>query len=459
MKTRCALLAAAGLAVLAGARDASACGGCFVGESQSTQVTGHKMILSISSSQTTLYDQIQYSGNPSSFAWVLPIKGVATIGLSSDALFENLDVDTQVTIDSPTPVCSNVCVVNTGTSCASDSDCSGAETCDTAAGFCVDDSTAGGGAPGPVAVVAQQVVGPYETVQLKSTNPTALQDWLKSHGYGIPSDIAPVIDAYVSGGFDFVALKLVPGQGVSAMKPVRVTTPGASPVLPLRMVAAGTGNLTPITLWILGEGRYEPTSMATFEVDPNQLVWDWDTQSSNYTSLKAAGFKGTGGKGWCLEFAQAYSMYTLQAQLTSLVGTQPDQSGYADAMGNGAQQNLSEDLGVLFANIPVTSFWITRLEGQLSRAALAKDLQIGASTDQSQVQNVLVATQTKGTAPGCGVCGAGGGSGLGDSPGANASGSCAVASDPGAQRAFLGGLAAFFALGLARARRDRRRRA
>jgi hypothetical protein len=439
MKFWHALVAAAGLAVVAEARDASACGGAFtvsnIVESQVTQVTGHRMILSISTNQTTLYDQIQFSGDPSSFAWVLPVKGVATVGLSSDALFENLDLDTQVTIDAPVIDCVATCPSGGGTG-------------------------GGSGSSGPVTVVAQQVVGPYETVQLQSKNPNALTDWLTSHGYGIPSDIAPVIAAYVSAAFDFVALKLVPGKGVRAMKPVRVTTPGAGPVLPLRMVAAGTGTTTPITLWILGEGRYQPTNMPTFEVEPSKLVWDWDTGTSNYATLKANGFTATGGKGWCLEYAQPTSMYMLEAQLMSLVGETPDMSGYADAMGMNAQQNLSDDLAALFSNIPESDLWITRLEGQLSRAALTADLQIGASPDQSPVQNELEATHTTGTTPSC-DCGFGGGSGVGagsaESPGSNRSGSCGVASDRGATGALFGGLGALFGLGLARARRNRAR--
>src|SRR5688572_19439714 len=82
-------------------RDASACGGCFVSQTESTQVTGHRMILSISNDKTTLWDQIKYAGNPDSFAWVLPIKGQVAIGLSSDALFARLEVHTQVFIGSP----------------------------------------------------------------------------------------------------------------------------------------------------------------------------------------------------------------------------------------------------------------------------------------------------------------------------------------------------------------------
>ena len=58
------------LAVFVRAGDAAACGGCFPpqpppGEPVSL-VTDHRMILSVSQKQTTLYDQIQYSGSPES---------------------------------------------------------------------------------------------------------------------------------------------------------------------------------------------------------------------------------------------------------------------------------------------------------------------------------------------------------------------------------------------------------
>ena len=59
-----------------------ACGGCFVPPDEDTQVTGHRMVLSVSMQQSTLYDQIQYDGDPASFAWVLPIKGQAEIGVT-----------------------------------------------------------------------------------------------------------------------------------------------------------------------------------------------------------------------------------------------------------------------------------------------------------------------------------------------------------------------------------------
>ena len=70
-------LAAAVCSSVALEREASACGGCFSPPTTEnpTVVTDHRMILSISQDQSTLYDQIKYSGNPAAFAWVLPIVG------------------------------------------------------------------------------------------------------------------------------------------------------------------------------------------------------------------------------------------------------------------------------------------------------------------------------------------------------------------------------------------------
>jgi MYXO-CTERM domain-containing protein len=438
-----------------GARDAAACGGCFVGPSQVTQITGEKMLLTISQTQTTLYDEITYSGDPSSFAWVLPIKGLATVGLSSDALFQNLGLDTQATVIAPQINCPSGCN-NGGLAADAPGSSSGA-------------GGASGG--GMVTVVSQEVVGPYETVQLMSTDPTALRDWLAAHQYNVAPADGPVIDAYTAEGFNFLALKLVPGQGVSAMRPVRVTTPGATPTLPLRMVAVGSGPIVPITLWVLAEGRYDTVNLPYFQIDPTKLVWDWDTQSSNYAELKQAGFTASNNTAWLLEAAEPFSMYQIQSQLEYLVQTDPVGSGYADAMGNGADQALTDDMTTLFTGISETSAWITRYEGALSHAALANDLQIAASSDQSQVNRTFFVTTSTGTAPLCPAvtpCGGGGGTGgfsTGSPPGwtfygtaggsVSGGGGCAVTSTRSSEPTVLAGLGVLAALALAR-RRARR---
>jgi hypothetical protein len=361
-------------------RDADACGGCFVQQSENTQVTGHRMILSVSKDQSTLWDQIQYSGAPESFAWVLPVKGLATIGLSSDALLETLEQLTQVSVVSPSVTCPNSC----GSTGASTSYASTA--------------TSGGGG---VTVVSQAVVGPYETVQLSASDPAALTDWLSSHGYDISADLQPVVAAYINDGFDFLALKLVPGEGVSAMRPVRITTPGAGTALPLRMVAAGTGAVTPLTLWVFGEGRYAPSNFDSFEIQEKDLVWDWGSSSSNYKDLRAAGFAASNGAAWLVEAGEPTSQYDIESILTSTVYYDPVLSGYGEEDGTGAAEELAADLATLFSGIAANATWVTRLSAELPKAALTKDLQLGAAAQQSPVDRYLQvpADQTQGAVP------------------------------------------------------------
>ena len=459
--SKLALLALPFLAVVAGARDASACGGCFAGQTENTQVTGHRMVLSVSKTESTLWDQFQYSGSPKDFAWVLPIHGEVEIGLSSDALFSDLEQVSQVTITAPMLQCP-------GPPYCGGDQYGTSTTTNTTTG-------AGGGGQG-VTVIAQEVVGPYETVQLASKDPAALTTWLENHGYAIPADVAPVIAAYVKDGFDFLALKLVPGKAVTSMRPVRVTSPGASPVLPLRMVAAGTGAVTPITLWVLGEGRYEPQNFPAFEIKPTDVVWDWDTQSSNYAKLKSDQYAASEGKAWLVDGGEPLSSWGLEDPLRQAVQYDPASSGYGDGDAQKAQQEVEADLAKLVGGIDASSLWFSRMHGELTRAALGSDLIVAAAADQAVVERYFQPEKTTGTPPACPVyppcsddpgTGAGAGTpggaggawsgqfnGNGSSQPSGSSDGCSLHGAPAGSAGFIGlGLAA---LGLAAARRRRR---
>ena len=122
----------------------------------------------------------------------------------------------------------------------------------------------------------------------------------------------PILDAYVKEGFDFLAMKLLPNQGVQAMRPVRVTTPGASFSLPLRMASVGTGAVTGITIWVVADGRYEPQNFPFFHIDDSQLVWDWSTNISNYTTLRVQKEANLKNAGWEIESSIALSQQVIK---------------------------------------------------------------------------------------------------------------------------------------------------
>jgi hypothetical protein len=254
-----------------------------------------------------------------------------------------------------------------------------------------------------VVVVSQQTVGPYAAVQLQSTDPTALSQWLASNGYEIPTDVQPVIAAYLNEGFDFLALKLLPGLGIQAMRPVRVTTPGAALSLPLRMVAAGTGATVGITLWVVSDGRYEPRNFQSFTVAASELTWNFAAGTSDYTTIRAQKEAQYGQAAWQTESSVLVNPLNIEfvvlQQANDYAALPAADGGSAGPGASSPGQARLDDLGALFPT-GASSVRITRLSADLSHAALATDLTLEASSDQSVLTNVYPVTNYV-NAPAC----------------------------------------------------------
>ena len=404
-----AIAVAASASALVAEGNAAACGGCFHPPTQTaTDITDERMLLAVSPTQSTLYDQIEYSGSPASFAWVLPIQGTVTVGLSADVLFDSIDALTATQIVAPSvncPIPPNCNVRFAGASAG--------------AGF----ADASAEALGAVTVLKQENVGPYATVQLHATDSSALNGWLTQNGFNIPADVVPVIDEYVAGGFDFLAMKLLPNQGVPAMRPVRVTTPGAGLSLPLRMAAVGTGATVGITIWVVSDGRYEPQNYPFFHIDDSALVWDWSTNSSNYTTLRAQNEAASGNKNWEIESSlelnqqiitgvilsggQVYTGFggVVAAPFEGGPGSPSDPAldylpvGSPDAGADAgpfqtAEEVRTADIDALFAGLTGPNVRVTRMRSDIAHAAMTADFVLGASADQTELSNVRDVTQS-----------------------------------------------------------------
>jgi hypothetical protein len=406
---------AASVVTLARPRPAAACGGCFHPPTQTvTDITDERMLLSVSSTQSTLYDQIQYSGSPSSFAWVLPIHGTVTVGLSAAVLFDSIDQMTATQINPPPQNCPSP---NCNTKTAAPN---------------FGGASAGNDSSNPVQVLAQANVGPYATVQLHSTDSSALDAWLTTNGFNIPAAVQPILDAYVKEGFDFLAMKLLPNQGVQAMRPVRVTTNGASFSLPLRMASIGTGAVTGITIWVVADGRYEPQNFPFFHIDDSQLVWDWNTNSSNYTTLRTQDEAKLKNGGWEIESSISLNQQAIKNVILSggqyfgngLASSPPSDAtqdylpiGDADAGATGdggyetAEQVRDDDINTLFTGLTGATVRVTRIRSDIAQKAMTTDFVLRASTDQSELSNVRTVTQSVNlTCPiyqGCNIVGTG----------------------------------------------------
>jgi Uncharacterized protein conserved in bacteria (DUF2330) len=295
------------------------------------------------------------------------------------------------------------------------------------------------GAGSSVVVTKQENVGPYETVQLHSVDPNALNNWLTQNGFTIPSDVQPVIDEYVKEGFDFLALKLLPNTGVQAMRPVRVTSSGASLSLPLRMASIGTGATTGITIWVVSDGRYEPQNFPFFHIDDKDLVWDFNLESSNYTTLRQQHETALNGAGWEMESSIDIAQDTISSLILnggqgystggyygggpggpassgSIAGTSdaaqdylPSNLGNTRGSNETAEQVRDLDIATLFGGMSGTNVRVTRMRSDISHAAMTTDFVLQASADQSELSNNRNVTQsinlTCPSYPSCGLFG------------------------------------------------------
>ncbi|MBS2018421.1 MAG: DUF2330 domain-containing protein [Deltaproteobacteria bacterium] len=444
----------AGIAVTTHSREADACGACYSSSSESTVVQDHRMAFSIGKQQTVLWDSISYSGNPKEFAYVLPVKPGARLEPSNEAFFTALDASTRPIIMGPQPqggggggygggrYPNDVTYGESGGGCCSSSATTSSDlNAGASAGSSGGAGFADSGAP-PVAVVDQATVGPYETVTVRSTEPEALETWLRDHGYAIPQESSAIIAAYVTEKYDFIAMRLQPGKDVRAMQPIRIVTPGTDLSMPLRLMQIGAGAKLGITMYIIGEGRYRTTGFPDVPIDFSKLIWDYGQNRSNYQELSLAAMAKENGRAFITEYSDQPSFdpnATARVGMTSNTGllaayaqacenwgvkrpplpeagpdatsdasvdpdasddggsdpdasTDPDagdtDAGPIDAGPPREVKTYCDDLDVAFEGMPMNARWVTRVRANLPKASLADTLRFEAHPSQTKFDNI-----------------------------------------------------------------------
>jgi len=335
---------------------ALACGGCFAPPGAVQVVTDHRMAFSLSADRTILWDQFRYSGRPSDFSWILPIRNGpdVRIEVADNRFLTALDNLSAPVLNAPQrPYCESE---------ADSSFLSGAR------GAAAPTAAADAG----VAVLQEQVVGPYMTAVVRSEDPAALRTWLRDNQYSVPSAIEPVIDYYVAQHMDFVALRLRMGEGVEQMTPIRVTTPGLSPVLPLRMIAAGVADKVGLLLMVLASSRYEAMNFPNGEITPSQLTYDFNaptTPADDFRRAFEALNRSNGNRLWLTESSARVNRFTVER--ASQIG-----GGRGGPIGGATV--TSDDAQVAFQGIGQDAT-LTRLRADLGASSLDRDLQLMAS--------------------------------------------------------------------------------
>lgn len=416
-----------------GSADACGGGGFFqdVGVStQTAKVDGHRVVISLSKTQTVLWDQIRFSGAPEDFAWIYPIKPGAKLELASDAWTDTLDAATTKILQSPSITCYEE---GGGSSGGTSFGCGSAG--DAQSGG---DRSYGGDKNGSVTVVHKETVGPYDTTTVSSAEPGAIGTWLTANGYKVPADAQPILDSYAQDGFDFIAMRLTPGAGVAQMKPVRVVSPGPITTFPMRMLAVGAADKVALSVLILSEGRVEVDGYTNVAVNPAQLVWDFEAGSSNYAELHDKALATDGGAAFLTSYAAKGELLgqwenendAASDNITGLFfksgiasgeakscdpgklfgspygDVSTAESGYpvvdlCDDAGACAEPGKTEtdsrtfecgeldDLAIALTGMHPRDVWLTRLEANLPKQALSKDLVLVPLGGEDEVGSVV----------------------------------------------------------------------
>jgi len=194
-----------------------ACGGFFCSTFPISQV--NEKILFIQGERTvTTHVQIQYSGRPEDFAWILPVPSLPELSVSHNELFRQLESATQ-----PSFVLDFV----------------GEENCfNFPIFFRTDDAVPT--AEGSVDIVSEGQVGPFDTVVITGEDPEAVATWIRDNGYVLDGLGIELLAPYVNGGFHFVALKLAPDRDLGDLQPIALKYAAEKPGIPIQLTAVAT---------------------------------------------------------------------------------------------------------------------------------------------------------------------------------------------------------------------------
>jgi hypothetical protein len=250
------------------------------------------------------------------------------------------------------------------------------------------------------------------------------------------------------------------------MRPVSVTSPGAGLALPLRMVAAGTGATVGITLWVVASGRYEPQNFQRFVISPADLVWDWSTSSSNYVTLRTQKEADLGNASWQIESSLDVLPYNVENVVlqdpaaTEYASPSPDAGAAGASVPDGGAltpvEARAQDLLTLFPT-GGASVRITRMRADLSQTALANDLVLQASGDQTALSNNYQVAKSINDSAACPPCPCGGTNPGGGSSSFKQTFGCATSAAKPRGAGFLLAIAGLLGLGIAATRARRKR--
>jgi MYXO-CTERM domain-containing protein len=303
----------AGILTLALPEPARACGGTFCdgGTQMPVDQTGEDILFIRDGNQVEVHVRIQYEGEASRFAWLVPVQAVPEVSVGSEPLFAALS---QATVPSWQTSREYEC---------SDEDPSS----EWSAGSLGSIAELDAGSE-PPEVVYEAVVGSFEIVVLQGGSAAEVIDFLQANEYAQDPESEPILQEYLDEGFLFAAVKLVAGVGVEAIHPLTFRMTASEPCVPIRLTRIAAKQDMGIRAYFLGQERWAPTNYAHVVLNP--LAYDWTSgDPSRYLELLSLAVDEAGGRAFATDYAGSSdvvatdAVYDLAWDETAFVGVEP----------------------------------------------------------------------------------------------------------------------------------------
>ena len=268
--------------------------------------SAEQIVFEVEPGWVTAHVLIRYAGDPSQFAWIVPVPEVPELGISPSSAFGLLDrataLITRMELDDICPRSEWACYFEgeRGGGCTPGP---------AAADYGEPGHFADGGAsdaapamPPPVEVIAEQTVGDYQTVTFRASEAGAAVQWLRDNGFIVNATTSIYMESYIAENMVFVAAKLVPGAGASAVKPLKLRYRAAYPSVPLILTAVAAQPHLTVTAFIYGAKPFTAMSHPTVTLDSTRLAVD-PTGRNNYPMLLARTIDEHGGDAFVVEYS------------------------------------------------------------------------------------------------------------------------------------------------------------
>ena len=276
---------------------AHACGGLFCSSAQPVNQAAERIIFSFDQTkkQVTAVVEILYSGPAEKFAWVLPVPGVPTVGVSTSAVLDRLQAMTNPLYSVARVWPDNVCG-GRGVPGSAGQDAAASPTAPNSEGT-----------PG-VSVLASGSVGPYVYDVIMVNPDPAVTDkamvalkWLTDNGYDVGGLGREVLQPYLRDGLNLIAFKLQKNQTAGSIRPVMLTYDSAHPMIPIVPTKVAANPDMGILVFVLGARRAVPINYKSLEL--NEALIDWFNPNTTYNAVVSAAADEAKGQGFVTELA------------------------------------------------------------------------------------------------------------------------------------------------------------